>query len=352
MAKVSSAEEIPDGAGARVGMFSARFDRGPTETLFRGVYQILKQKNYPVLMVDATAGKNFGEMTSAFLGKLKRERGVLLAVCTWHYAEKTDSRYSSYEELRVAHENGLQILPLRMCDDPWPPEPPCGPEHQYDQMGAGPGLLDLAIGQATVYVDCRGKDENFIAARIAETLLPGGPRRPSGHGKGVSPGPSSAAGYSQQDTKAVVPSASPCPADTAEAKAWFDLGLKGGGERNGQSYSRKACYLKSLELDENNAKAWGNVGDQGGGTVKGQAYDAKACYVKAVELDENNAKAWCCLGFEGGGIVKGQAYDGKACYLKSLELDENCVAVWSNLGYRGGGTVKGQAYDKKDRRGA
>ena len=37
----------------------------------------------------------------------------------------------------------------------------------------------------------------------------------------------------------------------------------------------QACYLKSLELDENNAKAWGNVGDQGGGTVKGQAYDAK-----------------------------------------------------------------------------
>ena len=37
----------------------------------------------------------------------------------------------------------------------------------------------------------------------------------------------------------------------------------------------------------------------------------QACYVKAVELDENNAKAWCCLGFEGGGIVKGQAYDGK-----------------------------------------
>ena len=179
---MSSAEEIPDGARARVGMFSARFDRGPTETLFRGVYQILKAKNYPVLMVDAAAGKNFGEMTSAYLGKLEDEQGVLLAVCTPHYAEKTDSKYSSYEELRVAHENGLDILPLRVCDDPWPPKPPSGPTHQYDKMGAGAGLLKLAIGKATVYVDCRGKDEIYIAARIAETLLPGGPRRPS-HGK-------------------------------------------------------------------------------------------------------------------------------------------------------------------------
>ena len=37
----------------------------------------------------------------------------------------------------------------------------------------------------------------------------------------------------------------------------------------------QACYLKSLELDENYAMAWSNLGNQGGGTVKGQAYDEK-----------------------------------------------------------------------------
>ena len=37
----------------------------------------------------------------------------------------------------------------------------------------------------------------------------------------------------------------------------------------------QACYLKSLELDENYACAWNNLGNRGGGTVKGQAYDAK-----------------------------------------------------------------------------
>ena len=38
----------------------------------------------------------------------------------------------------------------------------------------------------------------------------------------------------------------------------------------------QACYLKSLELDENYAAAWRNLGlVVGGGTVKGQAYDKK-----------------------------------------------------------------------------
>ena len=37
----------------------------------------------------------------------------------------------------------------------------------------------------------------------------------------------------------------------------------------------QACFVKSLELDENSARVWGNLGLEGGGTVKGQAYDKK-----------------------------------------------------------------------------
>ena len=37
----------------------------------------------------------------------------------------------------------------------------------------------------------------------------------------------------------------------------------------------QACFVKSLEFDENYAAAWNNLGVVGGGTVKGQAYDAK-----------------------------------------------------------------------------
>ena len=37
----------------------------------------------------------------------------------------------------------------------------------------------------------------------------------------------------------------------------------------------QACFVKSLELDENCVNAWNNLGAVGGGTVKGQAYDKK-----------------------------------------------------------------------------
>ena len=37
----------------------------------------------------------------------------------------------------------------------------------------------------------------------------------------------------------------------------------------------QACYLKAVELDENDAMAWNSLGTVGGGTVKGQAYDKK-----------------------------------------------------------------------------
>ena len=161
-------------------MFSARWDHGPTETLFRGVYHILKKKNYPVLMLDEAARDSVGGMILPYLSKPIREKGVLLAVCTSDYAEMTDPLYSSYDELQFALVNDLQVLPLRVCDDPWPPKPPWGPNHQYDKEGAGHGLLMLAIGNLTAYVDCRGKDEIYIAARIAETLLPGGCRPPGG----------------------------------------------------------------------------------------------------------------------------------------------------------------------------
>ncbi|CAE7617372.1 ogt-1 [Symbiodinium necroappetens] len=269
--EVGSAEDIPeDGTNARV-------------------YQILKEKNYPVLMVDAAAGKSFGKLTV------------------------TDSKFSSYEELRVAHENGLDILPLRVCDDPWPPEPPCGPENKYDEMG-------------------EGKDENYIAKKIAETLLPGGRERICS---------------SRLFLTLLVPMKRRQGSPGMGGQEWCDLGSRGGGKRNGQRYSKQDCYVKALELDENYARAWSNLGLEGGGSVKGQAYDEKGCYVKALEADENFAKAWNSLGVEGGGTVKGQAYGEKGCYVKALELDENDALAWRNLGLEGGGSVKGQAYDEK-----
>ena len=165
---------IPDGAGARDALFSARFNKEnkETEMLFRQVYKILKDRNYPVMMVEEGAGGDFGTKTATFLGRLRKHKGVLLAVCSSHYGEITGSTYSSYEEVKFAHGHKLDILPLRMCEDPWPPEPPSGPDHAYDKEGAAEGLLAMAIPPSKIFVDCRGKDAQWIAVKIAETLRP------------------------------------------------------------------------------------------------------------------------------------------------------------------------------------
>ena len=140
-----------------------------------GFIRVLKEHGYPVLMVNARAGADFGDDTMAYLGQLKKKKGVLLSVCTWHYAEVTGSKYSSFEELKFAHGNDLDILPLRVCDDPWPPEPP------NDEDGKSAGLLAVAIPRSRVFVDCRKLSEQEIAFRIAEELRQGA--TPVGHGK-------------------------------------------------------------------------------------------------------------------------------------------------------------------------
>ena len=83
-------------------MFSARFDGGETEKQFRAIHQILVGNGYEVLMVSVKEGQSFGIETTRYLGRLKRERGVMLCVCTEHYAEMTASQYSSFEELKFA----------------------------------------------------------------------------------------------------------------------------------------------------------------------------------------------------------------------------------------------------------
>ena len=166
------AEDLPDGTAARVGMFSARFDGEEPERLFREVHKILKNKNYPVLMVDAPVGADFGTLTEEYLGKLKFNKGVLLSVCTSHYGAVTKSVCSSHHELKFAHVYGIDILPLKMCDM-WPPEPyaDCPRDENADLVD---GLLSSVFLPTKVHMDCQGKDAHWIAAHIAKVLH--GPR--------------------------------------------------------------------------------------------------------------------------------------------------------------------------------
>ncbi|CAE7232223.1 unnamed protein product [Symbiodinium natans] len=168
---------IPDGAGARLAMFSARFDGGKVEQLIRQVHSILLAHNYEVLMVKAGAGDDFGKDTMTYLGKLLVQKGILLAVCTENYAEVTSSKYSSFEELKLAYDRNLDVIPLKVTQA-YPPRPPHGPQHPFDKEGQAIGLLAMAMPTSKVYLDCLTKTGDLlsphdIAARIAEKLREG-----------------------------------------------------------------------------------------------------------------------------------------------------------------------------------
>lgn len=171
---------LPDGAGARLAMFSLRFDNGPIEAKFRRVHQLLNNHNFNVLMVDADAGDNFGTMTMDYLDELVENKGLMIAVCTKHYGEKTASPYSSFHELRYAQDYQLDVLPLKVADV-YPPQPPSGPDHKYDQKGEARKLLRMVLRPNISFFDCCSLSEQEIALKIANKLLGRG-HGGSGHG--------------------------------------------------------------------------------------------------------------------------------------------------------------------------
>ena len=64
----------------------------------RKVFQILCARKYDILMVAADAGQSFGDLTTKYLGRLHKEHGTMIAVCTKHYGEMTASAYSSHKD--------------------------------------------------------------------------------------------------------------------------------------------------------------------------------------------------------------------------------------------------------------
>ncbi|CAE7898738.1 unnamed protein product, partial [Symbiodinium necroappetens] len=151
-------------------MFSARFDGGYIEHKIRRVHKILQAHNFPVLMVDAGIGDNFGKLTQNYLNKIEKEKGVLICVCTAHYAEKTSSPYCSFEELQFAKDYRLDVLPLKVADV-YPPKPPGGPKHPHDKDCEAEALIKMVFRPNLSYKDCRNLDEVEIARVIADKLL-------------------------------------------------------------------------------------------------------------------------------------------------------------------------------------
>eukprot|EP00435_Cladocopium_sp_Y103_P034215 s738_g8.t2 len=127
----------------------------------RKVFQILCDRKYDILMVAADAGESFGDLTTKYLGRLHKEKGTMIAVCTKHYGE----------ELKFAldYEKFVTVLPLRV-DDTYPPEPAGGPDHEYDKEHLAQGYILSVFKPSVVFLECREKSEREIAAKIANFL--------------------------------------------------------------------------------------------------------------------------------------------------------------------------------------
>ncbi|CAE7029211.1 unnamed protein product [Symbiodinium natans] len=153
----------------RWAMISARFDGGKLEQKFRRVHMILKEKKCNILMVSVESGDDFGLLTMQYLNKIRETQGIILAVCTRNYGEKTASPYSSHEELVYAHDHKLQVMPLKV-EDTYPPEPPCGPNHMFDRVGIARGLIGMVLKPSLEPLDCMETGAERIADQLEKLL--------------------------------------------------------------------------------------------------------------------------------------------------------------------------------------
>ncbi|CAE7343251.1 unnamed protein product [Symbiodinium sp. CCMP2456] len=131
-------------------------------------------------MVDADVGDDFGKETTKYLNTIRREKGVLICVCTAHYAEKTESPFCSFKELQYAQDYSLDVLPLKVADV-YPPQPPGGPDHEHDKEYEAEAVISNVFRPNLARKDCRDLDETQIARLIADKLLK--KKRGAGHGR-------------------------------------------------------------------------------------------------------------------------------------------------------------------------
>ena len=120
------------------------------------------------LLFLAGAAERFGKLTAKYLRRLKRENGVMVAVCTSDYGEMTGSPYSSFAELKHAQEYNLDVLPLRV-EDTYPPNPPSGEGH-LDTESIALAYIRIVVRPSLAYLDCRFKSAEEIASAISDLL--------------------------------------------------------------------------------------------------------------------------------------------------------------------------------------
>ena len=90
---------------------------------YRGFYITMfafTGKSHLSLLFLAGEGENYGVLTARYVSRLKREKGIMLAVCTSDCGEMTDSPVCTCDELKSAVDYKIDILPLQV-EDEWQP---------------------------------------------------------------------------------------------------------------------------------------------------------------------------------------------------------------------------------------
>ena len=87
--------------------------------MLRKLGDVMKSRGVNVLVVEATAGDNFGYQTMSYLSRSKG----MIALAYGTYGQLTQSPYCSFYEVEHAHEHGKPIIPVKMYKGDWPPTP-------------------------------------------------------------------------------------------------------------------------------------------------------------------------------------------------------------------------------------
>merc|ERR1712217_627719 len=143
---------------------SARFNTQDMKVNCKMLKQALQRLGFShVLLVEAEGGDRFGPMTMEYLSMCD----AMIGMITDDYAERTESAYCSYYELKYYNENRegcgksqiAKFFPIKLCEV-WPP-----PSKGDD----GNALCGLVFGQDLVWaIDLYG--QKFDAMQVAEKI--------------------------------------------------------------------------------------------------------------------------------------------------------------------------------------
>ncbi len=144
---------------------SARFDGAEKERKARELHQALRSdeiglKN--VNMVDASAGEDFSIMTLTGLYNME----TMIAFSFEDYGQKTTNMSCSFYELRFAHNEGKNILPIKLCEE-WPPKP-----HDHDGGMVSMAQNRMVFHPGLLYLDWSSKQWDALecAKQVKESI--------------------------------------------------------------------------------------------------------------------------------------------------------------------------------------